>query len=916
MWIATDNGVSRFDGKFFQNFTIKNGLPSNDVLQVLKDKTGTVYLNCYKELPSYFDRLNSRFLAMDNNLFLSNISKYLLLTTSLSNGGIMFYNKTGAVVYENKKMVNSTSNKDKSYGLIFIKNHKNGFNIKDYPFIEKDKSYKSKISILQNERTVDSFILPTSIDSYKSSIINDNQFYQFNTGKSILRITLNGINPISYTTDFINIPEEIIWYKIFDQQICIIGKSGTIYIIDKKRLIITNTVTTGLAINCAYIDKHHNLWIGTLDKGLIYYSANGTRHLNIPQNLINNNFLSLAINENGELFAGNYYGQILYSNGKLFKKYDVLNIQKSNFWLRKTIYINNKIITITENGIGIGIEKNNTVLIKNTQKAVFKTGIVLNDSIVILGTISGLVKLDVNTFKTTALNSLPERTPCLVKASENTVYYIGPQGLYKYNYQKDSSYNIALNKEIQKENFSALAFGQDSTLWLSETSGNVLILKNDKTIATIKGNGSLPENITCMVAHKNRIWIGSKSGISVIEYKYDETGFNYSTWNISKSDGLLSNTVNDLTAYKDTIYAATENGISIISSNYPHPKFEISPQLISVKINQIEFPISNNYTLESHENNIAIVLSGVELSGHFKTIQYAINNKNNWTDLIGNTLNIQLNSGDNIIDVRGIDINNKVSSNVLIIHFNIKTVFYKTAWFWCLMAILLTAMVFRFYNRNKLAKQKRVFQQQLALEKQRNKITADLHDDIGASLSSLQLNSAVANQLITKNPAQAILLLDKIEIQSKNLADKIGDIIWSMKPGKDEFMTMSSRIKNFVNDILGASNINYHIQVDKEIDIAIKDITARKNIVLITKEAINNAVKYSKASQVSIQLRMIQNAIILIIADNGIGFNHKEIIGNGITNMKKRTEELNGTFTIVSSAETGTSITCAITFIP
>jgi signal transduction histidine kinase len=212
------------------------------------------------------------------------------------------------------------------------------------------------------------------------------------------------------------------------------------------------------------------------------------------------------------------------------------------------------------------------------------------------------------------------------------------------------------------------------------------------------------------------------------------------------------------------------------------------------------------------------------------------------------------------------------------------------------------------FNRRKFAKQQQEFQQQLALEKQRNKITADLHDDIGATLSSLQINSSVANQLLDKNPKEAHKVLDKIENQSQNLADKISDIIWSMKPGKEEFMVMSLRIKNFANDILGSTNINYKIQIDPNADVLIKDITTRKNIVLIIKEAINNVAKYSKASQLDIKIELINNDIKIQIIDNGIGFDINQTKGNGIGNMQKRVEESNGKIAIISSINNGTSI--------
>lgn len=177
---------------------------------------------------------------------------------------------------------------------------------------------------------------------------------------------------------------------------------------------------------------------------------------------------------------------------------------------------------------------------------------------------------------------------------------------------------------------------------------------------------------------------------------------------------------------------------------------------------------------------------------------------------------------------------------------------------------------------------------------------------MGATLSSLQINSAIAQKLFEKNPNEAQLILEKIEIQAKNISENIGNIIWSMKPGDDEFMTLSTRIKNFASEILGNTEIPFSIEIEESLDKEITNFTLRKNIVLICKEALNNIAKYSKATQVKLILNKKDNHYHLIISDNGIGFNQEETKGNGLRNMRKRVEEMNGNFEIFT--EKGTII--------
>ena len=225
----------------------------------------------------------------------------------------------------------------------------------------------------------------------------------------------------------------------------------------------------------------------------------------------------------------------------------------------------------------------------------------------------------------------------------------------------------------------------------------------------------------------------------------------------------------------------------------------------------------------------------------------------------------------------------------------------------------MSALVFYFFNRRKFHLQKRKFQQELELEKQRQKITANLHDDLGATLSSLQINSAIAQKFLEKNPSETKKILEKIESQAKNISENIGDIIWSLKPSKDEFMTLGTRVKKITSEILGSSDIRYEILIDRAIDAEIKDFSVRKNLILICKEALNNILKYSQAKEACVILQKKNKHFILEIEDDGIGFPTDVKKGNGIANMKKRTEELGGKFQIMHDA--GTKIIVSIPII-
>lgn len=238
---------------------------------------------------------------------------------------------------------------------------------------------------------------------------------------------------------------------------------------------------------------------------------------------------------------------------------------------------------------------------------------------------------------------------------------------------------------------------------------------------------------------------------------------------------------------------------------------------------------------------------------------------------------------------------------------HVAKVFYQTFVFWIILGSLFSGGLIVAVSRWEFIRQKNEFKGKMALESQRNKITADLHDDIGSTLSSLQINSMVAGQLIEKQRMEeAQKVLRNIEDQSRKLSENMSDIVWSLQPNNDSLMTLSTRIRNIVSEILGNTTVNYTIDIDETIDAEILDFSIKKNIILIAKEALNNMVKYSNAAEVFINLKKNVHHYILEIKDDGIGFDQLNLKGNGIGNMKKRTLEMNGIFELQS--EKGTSI--------
>jgi len=195
----------------------------------------------------------------------------------------------------------------------------------------------------------------------------------------------------------------------------------------------------------------------------------------------------------------------------------------------------------------------------------------------------------------------------------------------------------------------------------------------------------------------------------------------------------------------------------------------------------------------------------------------------------------------------------------------------------------------------------------------RTKISQDLHDDIGGSLSSIQIYSAVVEREMKDNPDKAGMFLQQIKSNSRQVMEDISDIVWANKAMDQKDYSMSVRIKGYGHELLSQKNIDCRYDIEPWVDQKITKPEARRNILLIIKEAIHNISKYSNATSAVVKLALIGTNLEITVSDNGSGFDIDSISrGNGLGNMQQRAETLKGKFQVQSKPGNGTSVQVVI----
>ncbi len=225
------------------------------------------------------------------------------------------------------------------------------------------------------------------------------------------------------------------------------------------------------------------------------------------------------------------------------------------------------------------------------------------------------------------------------------------------------------------------------------------------------------------------------------------------------------------------------------------------------------------------------------------------------------------------------------------------------------LAIIIIAIVStRYFAQRKLRKKIRNFEEQERLNRERQRISREMHDDIGAGLTQIILMSESIKHKKTEEGERE---LEDIAATSRRLVNSMSEIIWSLNPENNTAEQLFAYMREQLHKQLEYSGIKYELQFPEVNRFIILRNEQRRNLLLITKEIVNNAIKHSGAGNLSLTARVEEQKIFVQVEDDGRGFDISQVSGgNGLRNIRHRVEELGGQLDI--SAEPGKG--CRISF--
>ncbi len=219
-------------------------------------------------------------------------------------------------------------------------------------------------------------------------------------------------------------------------------------------------------------------------------------------------------------------------------------------------------------------------------------------------------------------------------------------------------------------------------------------------------------------------------------------------------------------------------------------------------------------------------------------------------------------------------------------------------------------LIFRNVKKKRIAEQQvAVLEKQNAIESMRSKIASDVHDDMGAGLTKMGLFSEqlLKSKTVSENEKQ---LLEKISMQSKEVIDGMREIIWASNPANDNLKSMLGFMRQYIDRFFDGTDIRPVINFPHDVGEVILHPEVRRNLFLILKESLHNAVKYSGSDKVDIDFSNTDANFNLNIKDYGKGMDDKpkSDFRNGLRNMEMRARQIQSAFRLVTAPGMGVQI--------
>jgi len=444
---------------------------------------------------------------------------------------------------------------------------------------------------------------------------------------------------------------------------------------------------------------------------------------------------------------------------------------------------------------------------------------------------------------------------------------------------------------------------------LDKTTGVLTRFDKKKGLVNNVVYGMLPDG-------NGHLWLSTNRGLSRFTIATE------SFRNFDVSDGLQSNEFNRYAFLRTTggkLVFGGMNGINffdpaLVSSLEAPPVIFTQFRLFNKKIEPgssgspltQSIGFTNNIRLQYRQNVITIQFAAMDYRKH-GSIRYRYRMKGFDEDWIHSgelreATYTNLDPGTYQFSVQAAYEDEDWGTGSAILTITIKTPWWRTWWFYCLSILLVAGGLYVLYQF-RLSQFRR-------LEKLRNSIARDLHDEVGSSISTIAIYSKIVHEQVSNTTFNNEPLLQKISEHASEIMESMNDIVWNINTRNDAFEHIISRMREHASQLLEVQNYSLHFKFDGHLQHLRLTMEKRRDFYLIYKEALNNIAKYAHGKNAWISLTLSGNNLELDIRDDGVGFElgNERQEGNGLANMRFRATALKGKIHFDSTPGEGTHV--------
>jgi ligand-binding sensor domain-containing protein/signal transduction histidine kinase len=692
----------------------------------------------------------------------------------------------------------------------------------------------------------------------------------------------------------------------------------------------TELTRSGIAydqINVFLEDRWGDVWVGSRE-GLVRLALKACSVYTRQQGLSHNHVTSVLEDHLGRLWAGTWGGGLDEISEDRVQVHAATNRLPSNLILALCEDRNGGIWVGADGGGGLSYLNDQTVIRYTRQNGLPDEAVTAlhqdRAGELWVGTSGGLCRLTEGQVVRESQCGT-QRVRAICEDSESVLWFGGEAGLTRRLGGRFE--NLSVAGMFPRETVSALYADDDrKTLWAGTTEGGLLRWRDNRFDRYTVQQGLLSNEILGIVEDHGWLWMASTKGIfRVRKHDLESPGTVMPCIVYGVADGLESIVCGGMatpSVWKtadDRLCFATTKGLAIIDNrNAPR---ELSPPLVQVEQfdldrKPIPLPVFGDLIVPPSDGELEFGYTALDLRAAEKCrFKYKLDGVDpNWID--AGTRRVahysKVSPGRYCFHVIACNKDGVWNQAGVSIPLLLRPHVWQTWWFQGLAAAALAGAggaIVRFVLRQKVRQKLALLQMQHSLEKERARISRDIHDDLGATLTQITLLSELA-QRAADQPPKVSLYTAQISQTARDLVQTMDEIVWAVNPRNDSLPRVTGYIFQYAEKFFAGTPLHCRFDSPEEWPDQSLSAETRHHLFLAAKEAMNNVARHSGATEVWVRWKLIDGVLQLCIEDNGKGFaaGPRGQFGNGLANMKKRMEEIGGEFELTSIPGAGTNI--------